>query len=189
MTARRAADARLHPTAEMTVGPFFPREFGEGANDLTILGGKPAGGRRIEITGRVVQLDGSPLDNLVIELWQADHHGIYRDPADPRSAEADPHFLGWGRAATDRDGRYAFRTILPGARDGRAPHVNLLLLFSGLMHQLQTVMFFAEATSDPVYLSVPPARRALLVAKADAPERFRFDIRLRGDGETPFFDD
>ena len=180
---------RFHPTAEMTVGPFFPREFGQGANDLTMLGGKPARGRRIEIAGRVVQLDGSPLDNLVIELWQADAQGVYRDAADPRFAEADPDFLGWGRAATDRDGRYAFRTILPGAREGRAPHVNLLLLFSGLMHQLQTVMYFDEAPADPVYLSVPPARRPLLVAKADGPDRFRFDIRLRADGETPFFGD
>jgi protocatechuate 3,4-dioxygenase beta subunit len=64
----------------------------------------------------------------------------------------------------------------------------MLLLFSGLMHQLQTVMFFAEAPGDPVYAAVPPARRALLVAKQQAPGRYCFDIRLRGEGETPFFD-
>ena len=48
---------------------------------------------------------------------------------------------------------------------------------------------FAEAPADPVFLSVAPARRALLVAKQAAPGRYRFDIRLRGEGETPFFDD
>lgn len=178
------------PSAEMTVGPFFPRDFSPaGASDLTQVDGRRARGEAIEIAGRVTQVDGAPLDNLVLELWQADANGIYSDPADPRHAEAGPGFFGWGRAATDRDGQYRFRTIRPGARDGRAPHVNLLLLFSGLMHQLQTVMFFDAAPGDPVYDAVDPERRPLLVAKAEAPGRYRFDIRLRGEGETPFFDD
>lgn len=178
------------PSAEMTVGPFFPREFSPaGANDLTQLDGRKAKGEAIEITGRVTQADGAPLDNLVIEIWQADAAGIYSDEADPRHREADPAFFGWGRAATGKDGTYRFRTVLPGARDARAPHINLLLLFSGLMHQLQTVLFFADSPSDPVYTAVPPERRQLLVAKQEAPGRYRFDIRLRGDHETPFFDD
>lgn len=181
---------RRIPTAELTVGPFFPREFGKGANDLTKLGRRsPNGGRKIDICGRVTQSDGSPVDNLVIELWQADWQGIYRDPADPLLPEADPDFLGWGRAATDGNGEYQFRTLMPGARDGRAPHVNLLLLFSGLMRQLQTVMFFDAAPADPVYAAVPAARRGLLVAQRESADRYRFDIRLRGDNETPFFDD
>lgn len=174
----------------MTVGPFFPREFGAGANDLTLLGNlRPRGGTAIEIGGRVTQADGRPLDNLVIEIWQADWQGIYRDPADSRYRNADADFFGWGRAATGKDGVYAFKTLMPGARDGRAPHINMLILFSGLMHQVQTVMFFADAPDDPVHAAVPAARRALLVAKAEGPNRYRFDIRLRGEGETPFFDD
>ncbi|MGH8690714.1 MAG: protocatechuate 3,4-dioxygenase subunit alpha [Burkholderiales bacterium] len=184
---------RRIPTPEMTVGPFFPVEFSPAeAGDLTLLEGRRAKGEVIEISGRVTQEGGTPLDNLVIEIWQADVNGIYRDPADPRHAEADPDFFGWGRAATDRDGRYRFRTIRPGARDGRAPHVNALILFSGIMRQLHTVIFFeGEPTneSDPVLAAVPPARRALLVAKREAPARYRLEIRLRGAGETPFFDD
>lgn len=163
---------KLIPTGEMTLGPFFPREFAQGASDL-------AGGRKdvIEITGRVTQADGKALDDLVLEIWQADGRGRYDNP----------EFLGWGRAATDAGGVFRFRTIKPGAYEGRAPHINFLLLYSGLMRQLQTVMFF-DLTRDPVLDAVPAARRPLLVAKREG-TLYRFDIRLRGDAETPFFDD
>ena len=85
-----------------------------GANDLTRLEGRPARGEAIEIHGRVTQEDGAPMDNLVLEIWQADCTGIFRDPVDPRHADADPNFFGWGRAATDANGVYRFRTIKPG---------------------------------------------------------------------------
>ena len=169
---------RLVPTGEMTLGPFFPREFGQGANDLTVVEGKQAKGEVIEITGRITQGDGAPLDNAILELWQAGADGRFDDPA----------FFGWGRAATDASGVYRFRTIRPGAYAGRAAHVNLLILFSGLMRQLQTVMFF-ENTDDPVLNAVQPADlRKRLIAKREGAS-YRFDIRLRGEGETPFFDD
>jgi protocatechuate 3,4-dioxygenase alpha subunit len=156
---------KLVPSAEMTLGPFFPREFAQGANDLTRADGQPVHGEVIEITGRVTQLDGQPLDNLVLEIWQADAQGRYDNP----------EFLGWGRAATDSEGVYSFRTIRPG---GRAPSINMLLLYSGLMRQLQTVMYFE-----------PGEHSEKLVAKKESANRYRFDIRLRGEGETPFFDD
>jgi protocatechuate 3,4-dioxygenase alpha subunit len=164
---------KLVPTAEMTLGPFFPREFAQGANDLTTLDGRPVEGEPVEIAGRVTQLDGKPLDNLVLEIWQADAHGRYDNPA----------FFGWGRAATDADGVYSFRTIKPGASGGRAPSINFLLLYSGLMRQLQTVMHF-EPTELP---GVKHPEK--LVAKKEGENRYRFDIRLRGEGETPFFED
>ena len=164
----------MTPTAEMTLGPFFPREFAEGANDLA----KGAAGELIEITGRVVELDERPLDNLVLEIWQADANGRYDNPG----------FLGWGRAATDAQGNYRFRTIRPGASGARAPHINFLLLYSGLMRHLQTVLFF-EASADPVLDAVEQSRRALLIARSAGPGSYRFDIRLRGADETPFFDD
>ena len=165
---------RLVPTAEMTLGPFFPREFAQGANDLA-AGAKD--GEVIEITGRVTQLDGQPLDNLVLEIWQADAAGRFDNPG----------FLGWGRAATDAQGVYRFRTLRPGAPKGRMSHINFLLLYSGLMRQLQTVMFF-ELGSDPVLDAVPAAVRERLVAKSEGTV-YRFDLKLRGEGETPFFDD
>jgi protocatechuate 3,4-dioxygenase, alpha subunit len=168
---------KLVPTGEMTLGPFFPREFAQGANDLTMVDGKRAPGEVIEVTGRITQLDGKPLDNLVVEIWQADSRGRF-DSAD---------FFGWGRAATDADGVYRFRTIRPGAFDERAPHINFLLLYSGLMRHLQTVMFFSAA-ADPVLEAVPASVRDRLVAKREGTV-YRFDVRLRGEGETPFFDD
>ena len=161
--------SKLIPTAEMTLGPFFPREFAQGASDL---------GSEIEITGCVTELDGKPLDNVVLEIWQADPDGRFDNPK----------FAGWGRAATDAHGEYRFRTLRPGAVPGRAPHINFLVLYSGLMRQLQTVMFFASS-DDPVLQAVEPARRSLLVADALSSTSFRFDIRLRGGDETPFFDD
>lgn len=179
--------AKLTPTGEATLGPFFPpRYVDKGANDLTSLKGKKAKGEAIEITGRVTQADGAPLDNLVIEIWQADAGGIYRHPADPRHAEADPSFLGWGRAATGKDGRYRFRTIMPGAPQGRAPHINFMVMYSGLMRILKTTLFF-DSSPDPVLSSVPRERQRLLVAKGK--RKFEFNIRLRGQDETPFFDD
>jgi len=164
---------RLVPTAEMTLGPFFPREFAAGANDLAA----DARGEPIEITGRVVQADGRALDNVVLEIWQADAEGRFDNPA----------FCGWGRAATDSTGIYVFKTIKPGATQGRAPHINFLLLYSGLMRQLQTVMYFDDSP-DPLLESLKE-RSGRLVAKKEGANRYRFDIRLRGEGETPFFED
>ena len=173
------------PTGEATIGPFFPPRYVDaGANDLTVFDGRHAKGEAIEIHGRVLQEDGTALENLVVEIWQPDASGIYRHPADPRHAQADPDFLGWGRAATDAQGRYRFKTIRPGAPQGRQPHINFMLMFSGLMRILKTTMFFEEG-NDPVLLAVPQPRRYLLVAKGN----YEFNIRLRGEGETPFFDD
>ena len=168
---------RLVPTGEMTLGPFFPREFAQGASDLTSVEGKKAAGEAIEITGRVLQADGRPLDNVVLEIWQADAQGRFDNP----------DFFGWGRAATDQNGIYSFKTIKPGACEGRAPHVNFLVLYSGLMRALHTTMFFDES-KDPVLDAVPAARKKLLMGKK-IPSGYRFDLRLRGEGETPFFDD
>src|SRR5215208_5686053 len=119
----------------MTLGPFFPREFAKDAADLV----RASSGEVIEITGVVTELDGKPLDNVILEIWQADAAGRFDNPG----------FSGWGRAATDAQGVYRFRTLRAGAAQGRAPHVNFLILYSGLMRQLQTAMFFSDA-ADPV---------------------------------------
>ncbi|MFY9317656.1 MAG: hypothetical protein WAO95_19115 [Burkholderiales bacterium] len=180
--------AALIPTGEATIGPFFPPRYVDaGANDLTAFDGREAQGEAIEIRGRVLQLDAMPLENLIVETWQADARGIYRHPADPRHREADPGFLGWGRAATDARGGYRFRTIRPGAPQGRLAHVNFMLMFSGLMRILKTTMFLEEG-DDPV-LNLVLNRKNLLIAKKENQDQYIFDIRLRGENETPFFDD
>jgi protocatechuate 3,4-dioxygenase alpha subunit len=156
-----------------------------GANDLTQFDGRKAQGETIEIFGVVRQEDGAPLDNLVVEIWQADAKGIYRHPADPRHREADPKFFGWGRTATDREGRYAFRTVRPGAPQGRARHINVMVMFSGLMRIPRPRVLpgnrhdATPCTAVPV--PAPPAGRQ------EAPGATASTCCAAN--ETPFFDD
>jgi protocatechuate 3,4-dioxygenase alpha subunit len=183
-----------------TIGPFFPAEFVEGCDDLTQHEGKTARGRRIALTGRVLEEGGKPTKNTIVEIWQADANGVYRSPLDPRFAEIDPGFFGWGRACTDSQGRYRFLTVVPGsypADNGapRCPHVNLMILAIGLTRRLVTVVFFSDAPAevdDPVLNCVPANSRSRLFAVRDASldsglPAYRFNMILRGENETPFF--
>jgi len=176
-----------------TTGPFFPREFSDGNEDLTRRGSGRARGQHIILAGRVLELGGKPTWNMVLEVWQADVNGVFRHPLDPRSADADPGFWNWGRARTDQDGWYKFRTVMPGARD-RLPHINCAVLGIGLTRRLVTTIFFSDAP-DPVLDCVPAALRPLLIARpdtsldAEGAAGYRFDLILRGDNETPFFVD
>lgn len=189
-----------------TIGPFFPGEFCAGAEDLTSFQGQPARGQHIVLTGRVFEEGGRPILNAIVEIWQPDASGIFRHPLDPRFTEADPGFFGWGRARTDKDGRYWFRTVLPGASssDGtaRCPHLNLMLLAIGLTRRLVTTVFFAESADsvrDPVWDCVPdPAARPRMLARREHDDArnggsdlpvYRYDIVTRGQSETPFFVD
>lgn len=189
-----------------TIGPFFPGEFCVGQEDLTSFQGQPARGQRIVLTGRVFEEGDRPILNSIIEIWQPDANGIFRHPLDPRFAEADPGFFGWGRARTDKEARYSFRTVLPGASssDGgpRCPHLNLMLLAIGLTRRLVTTVFFAESADsvrDPVFDCVrdPGARSRMLARREHAdvrncgnnPPVYRYDIVTRGRSETPFFVD
>lgn len=198
--------ANLPASPYCTIGPFFPGEFCAGSEDLTSFQGRQARGQHIVLTGRVVEEGDRPILNSIIEIWQPDANGIFRHPLDPRFAEADPGFFGWGRARTDKEGRYSFRTVLPGASssDGqpRCPHLNLMLLAIGLTRRLVTTVFFAgsaETVSDPVWDCVrDPAARSRMLARLENgdtrngghnPPVYRYDIVTRGQSETPFFID
>src|SRR5271154_1977347 len=140
-----------------TIGPFFPGDFVSGCQDLTSFQGKQARGQHILLTGRVLEEGNRPILNAIVEIWQPDANGVFRHPLDPRVQDADPGFFGWGRACTDAQGRYAFRTVMPGAyaaEDGarRCPHLNLMVLAIGLTRRLVTTVFFAsapESVSNP----------------------------------------
>jgi protocatechuate 3,4-dioxygenase alpha subunit len=202
----------LQPTSPYcTIGPFFPGEFVTGCEDLTSFRGRPAQGQHIVLTGCVVEEGNRPILNAIIEIWQPDANGVFRHPLDPRFHQADPGFFGWGRARTNVEGRYMFRTVMPGASNGygapgehpaRCPHVNLMILAIGLTRRLVTTVFFAEAPSaisDPVLDCVadPQARTRLLARReksedgnrASSVPVYRFDIVTRGEAETPFFVD
>jgi protocatechuate 3,4-dioxygenase alpha subunit len=184
-----------------TIGPFFPGDFVTGCQDLTSFQGKQARGQHILLTGRVVEEGNRPILNAIVEIWQPDANGVFRHPLDPRVQDADPGFFGWGRARTDVEGRYSFRTVLPGvAHDGecRCPHLNLMILAIGLTRRLVTTVFFGEAPDavrDPVLDCVAdPAARARMFARRENERNgaagvpvYRYDIVTRGEAETPFF--
>src|SRR3984957_8830819 len=181
-----------------TIGPYFPAEFVDGCDDLTHFEGKPARGQHMLLTGRVLEQGGKPTRNTILEIWQPDASGIFRNPLDPRFAEVDPGFLGWGRARTDAQGCYRFLTVVPGGGFNRCPHVNLMILAIGLTRRLVTTAFFSETPvivdDDPVLNCVEdPAARSRLFARrepaldSDRLIAYHFDIVLRGENETPFF--
>ena len=187
-----------------TTGPYFPREFSDGNEDLTRRDGATARGQHILLAGRVLELGEKPTWNMVLEIWQPDANGIFRHPLDPRFEQADPGFWGWGRARTAQDGGYRFRTVLPGsypASDGipRRPHINCAILGIGLTRRLVTTIFFPdtpENSGDPVLDCIPDVvlRRRLIARRdpsldAEGAHGYRFDVILRGEGETPFFVD
>jgi protocatechuate 3,4-dioxygenase alpha subunit len=187
-----------------TIGPFFPGTFfRDGDNDLRRVSPdhEAAEGVPIVLRGTIRQGGGLPAVNAVIEAWQADARGFFRHPADPGWRQADARFFAWGRSWTDAEGRFSFRSVMPGGYDDaagrRAPHINLAVTASGIMRRLVTTMFFdGDATNaeDPVLRCVPAERRGLLMARADGASEdgaavFVFDIVLRGAVETPFFVD
>jgi protocatechuate 3,4-dioxygenase alpha subunit len=198
------------PTASATVGPFFPPHFfGPLDHNLTVraAGAPSAQGEKIYVFGRIYEPNKVPRWNVIVELWQADARGRFAHPNDPRSNEADPNFMGWGRRWTDKAGFFDFLTVKPGGYDDpltgkrRAPHLNIALAGSGLMRRLVTTFFFpddATNASDPVLAVVPAARRPLVTLKrsdvdrANAPvgvTAYCLDIVLQGEDETPFFVD
>lgn len=185
------------PTPPQTVGPFFrPSLLGE---PRTSIVRSTTSGERIKVEGRVLDGEGKPVSDAMIEIWQADPGGRYRHPVD---RWPDPHeelFVGFGRSGTDADGRFAFETVKPGPVAGpgdrpQAPHLNVLVFARGLLDRLATRMYFDDDGSrdaDPFLLSVPEERRPTLVARRQpgaTPAVYRYDVILQGDGETVFFD-
>jgi protocatechuate 3,4-dioxygenase alpha subunit len=185
------------PSPYCTIGPFFPTQFADDCGDLTQFEGKAARGQHICLTGRVVEDGNVPAANAIVEIWQADANGVFRHPLDRRCSEVDPGFFGWGRARTDQQGRYRFRTVVPGSYGARRPHVNLMVLAIGLTRRLVTTVFFEDSAGnveDPVLSCVKDAaaRQRLFAVRDESLDvglmpAFRFDVVLRGENETPFF--
>ncbi len=186
----------LKQTPSQTVGPFFHNALIRG--DQNILATEQARGERITIRGRVLDGDGAPIPDAMIEIWQPDARGIFQHRTDPRHAEADPHFRGFGRAETVNNGEFCFVTVKPGQiavdeNQAVAPFINVRIFARGmLIHSLTRLYFADEAANatDPVLSAIDPARRGTLIARrvesADS-TTYQFDIVLQGDGETVFF--
>lgn len=187
-----------NPTASQTIGPFFRVGLERPAwSDLTQARTR---GEISRVDGIVCDGEGAPVPEALLELWQADASGCFAHPDDTRSVAADPHFRGFGRACTDAQGRFAFRTVLPGmvaAPGGRqAPHANLSIFARGLLKRLVTRIYFADHPEqnavDPLLAAIgDPARRSTLIAErreVAGVVTYRFDIVLQGEGETVFLD-
>jgi len=194
---------RLKQTPSQTVGPFFaygltPEQYGYPFRSL--VGSKLADddtpGERIRIIGRVLDGDGAPVPDAMIEIWQADGEGRYAHPADPRGSNV--RFAGFGRCGTgtDPDNRFVFDTIKPGkVGDGQAPHVNVIVFMRGMLSHVFTRIYFADEAAanarDPVLASVEEARRRTLIAVRESGPAgivYRLDLRMQGPDETVFFD-
>src|SRR5579859_3023639 len=188
----------LKQTPSQTVGPFF--QFGLIFGGENVLVNDQTAGQRIYIEGHVFDGDGQPVPDALIEIWQADSHGIFNHPADSQRAKADPHFRGFGRADTRQGGLFTFKTIKPGRvpLDGQheqTPHVNVRIFARGMLLHAMTRLYFPDEAlnqSDPVLASIADLeRRQTLIAqleKSDDLPTYRFDIVLQGERETVFFD-
>jgi protocatechuate 3,4-dioxygenase alpha subunit len=170
-------------TPSQTVGPFFDYA-------LPFAGGE----RLVErdgfwVTGAVYDGAGEPVNDALVEIWQANRAGRYRHPADTREElPLEDGFTGFGRCATDADGRFAFFTVKPGATAPHAPHINVIVLARGLLRHLYTRIYFPDEeeanAADPLLSSIEdPAVRETLIAHA-----LRFDIHLQGERQTAFLD-
>jgi protocatechuate 3,4-dioxygenase alpha subunit len=159
-------------TPSQTIGPFLSivLPWPDGP-DVVAAGG-------VELTGRLTDGQGDPVPDGLVEIWQADADGRFGDG-----------FRGFGRCPTDADGGFHFRTVVPGSVDGvQAPHVDVSVFCRGLLHRVVTRIYFpgeALNASDPMLGALGDAAARLVADRTG--DGFRFDIRLQGDGETPFF--
>ncbi|GAW51517.1 MULTISPECIES: protocatechuate 3,4-dioxygenase subunit alpha [unclassified Nocardioides] len=159
----------LVPTPGQTIGPFFGYALPYDGDNLLVPVTRPDA---IRLHGRVLDGAGDPVPDALIELWQTAPDGSV--PRAAGSLHRDGYtFTGWGRASTDRTGRYQFTTLRPG---GPTPYFALTIFARGLLDRLFTRAYLPGAA---------PASLRSLDATADD-RGFVFDIRLQGDGETVF---
>jgi protocatechuate 3,4-dioxygenase alpha subunit len=206
-------------TPEATIGPFYPGIFlTQTPQDLWTVAPLVAHhpeGQPVILSLRFIDALKQPVPSLVVEFWQANASGRYRHPRDRSAAPLDPQFDGFARLRTADDGTMRFCTVKPGAhpvymeREAlaerqevgralvRAPHLRLTIFASGI-DRLVTQIFFDDEplnASDPVLNSIPEAsvRDRLIAVRrgdaADGPVDYALEVVLRGDRETPFFDD
>ena len=180
--------AELLITPSQTIGPFFAEglRWKEGA----ALFPDSAAGRHIKLDGAVIDGTGKTIPDSLVEFWQADSAGRFGGPREGTCS-------GFGRVMTDKEGRYAISTVMPGqvaGADGlpQAPHILVVLFARGLLKQVVTRVYFEGESAnarDPV-LALCGARAETLIARRDASDAgvFRWDVVLQGGKETVFFE-
>lgn len=190
---------KVGQTPSQTVGPYFSLRLG--GSGQNVIATPAEGGERIVVTGTVFDGEGDPIEDAVLEFWQANPGGRYHHPDDSRSIELDPNFTGFARVLSDfATGVYRLETVRPGRvpdPEGafQAPHISVVVQARGMLNPVFTRLYFSdevEANEDDLVLrSVARARRHTLVARHLAAAKtptFEFDIKFQGDDETVFFD-
>ena len=183
-------------TASQTVGPYF--DIGLTKYSVPDLAGPGIEGERVTIQGRVLDGDSKPVNDALIELWQANASGRYAHPEDAQDKRLQQGFKGFGRAGTDDSGAFRFTTIKPGRVPGphgglQAPHIVVAVFMRGLLKHLVSRIYFpdeANNAEDPILRLVEPERRATLIA-TKVPGRdglLEWNVICSGQNETVFFD-
>ncbi len=191
-----------HTKTELS-GPVYGHEvISEFDNDLTRQHAGEPQGERIIVQGRVLDEDGRPVPNTLVEVWQANAAGRYVHVVDDHPAPLDPNFSGAGRIVTDENGRYRFTSIKPGPypwrnhhNAWRPAHIHFSLFGHSFLSRLVTQMYFEGDPLfpyDPIFNEIPEGARDRLISKFDLdvtePEwalGYTFDIVLRGRNATP----
>jgi protocatechuate 3,4-dioxygenase, alpha subunit len=181
------------PTPSQTVGPYLSIGLLRELATPEVV--PPADPRALTIRGRLLDGEGAPVGDGMIETWQANAAGRYRHPADDRAdVPLEDGFLGFGRCGTSADGEWRIVTVKPGrvpAAGGglQAPHLAVSVFARGLLKRAATRLYFpdeAEANAaDPLLARLGADERGTLVARADG-DGLRFEIRLQGPGQTVF---
>jgi protocatechuate 3,4-dioxygenase alpha subunit len=186
---------KLHATTSQTVGPFFT--IGLSRLNESDLFGPGVSGEKISIEGRVLDGNGKPVPDAMLEIWQANNHGKYAHPEDTQDKPLDPDFRGFGRIGVDEKGGFRFTTIKPGPVPGldgkmQAPHIAVSVFARGLQLRLVTRIYFPEEAAnakDYVLNLVDPERRSTLIARnSSVASALEWNVILQGADETVFFD-
>jgi len=183
-------------TTSQTVGPFFA--IGLQWLCCDTFAGPEVPGERIIVSGKVLDGEGQPVPDALLEIWQANAEGKYARPDDAQQKTVHPGFTGFGRVATDESGGFRFTTIKPGRVPGpdgklQAPHIAISVFCRGLLRRLVTRLYFpgeAGNAEDFALSLVEEARRHSLVAKPCGGDdgHFQWNVVLQGVEETVFFD-
>jgi len=183
-------------TTSQTVGPFF--RLGLDLLASADLAGPGIAGRVVHLEGTVLDGEGHPVPDALIETWQADAAGQYPETTETEPARSQSRFRGFGRVATDDRGCFRLRTIKPGRVPGppgtfQAPHLVVAVFMRGLLKHLVTRVYFADeptTDADSILNMVDQARRHTLIARprAGAEGAYTWDVRLQGPDETVFFE-
>ena len=186
----------LQTTTWQTVGPFF--RIGLERLFQQDVAGEGAQGERVSVLGRIVDGDGVPIPDAVVEIWQANACGKYAHPADTQDKPLEQSFSGFGRIPTDDAGYFRFTTIKPGsvpAPNGaaQAPHLVAGVLMRGLLRGLVTRAYFPDEPlnlEDPILNLIEPSRRKTLILSSSRERKdlLIWEIRMQGEHETVFLD-